>query len=100
MFKIPHLEVNTIPSALNTSEPTGVAANLASVAQNEPIFDGVTLQQMKNNPLYDRIDDIDKRGLAQKKIAEAAKVIGDRKQAKLIRAFNDAITKPQKPNRD
>lgn len=95
MNKIPHLEINCIPSQLNTSSPTGVASQLASVAENAPLYDGATLHQMKNNPLYQRIDDIDKAGLAKKAIADSAKIIKSR--SKMIRAFNDAAVKVKKP---
>lgn len=88
MYKLPRSEVNIIPSALNTSKLTGVAANLASIAENPPHYDGITIEQMKGNPLYDRIDDIDKVGLAQKKITENAKIV--KSKAKMIRGLNDA----------
>lgn len=95
MKKIPHLEINCIPSQLNTSTPTGVAAQLASVAENVPNYDNITLAQMKNNPLYQRLDDIDKAGLAKKAIADSAKIVKSR--AKLIRSFNEAAHKVKKP---
>lgn len=96
MDKIPYLDINCIPSQLNTSNPTGVASQLASMAQQPPHYDGVTLEQMRGNPLYDRLDDIDKIGLAQQKIADAANVVKGR--AKYIRALNDHAQKLQKPN--
>lgn len=95
MYKIPHMEVNVIPSALNTSQPTGVASQLAQVAENAPQYDGITIEQMRGNPLYERGDVIDKIGKAQRAIADAAKVVKGR--AKYIRALNDAATKLQKP---
>lgn len=96
MNKIPHLEINCIPSQLNTSAPTGVAAHLASVAENQPHFDNVTLEEMQGNPLYQRIDDIDKVGLAKKKMADSAKIVKSR--AKLIRGLNDYAHKVNIPN--
>lgn len=89
------MEVNVIPSALNTSKPTGVASQLAQVAENAPQFDGVTIEQMRGNPLYERGDVIDKIGKAQRAIADAAKIVKGR--SKYIRALNDAATKLQKP---
>lgn len=98
MFKMPYLEINCISSQLNTSKPSGVASQLASVAENEPQFDGVTIDQMRGNPLYERGDVIDKIGRAQKALADAAKVVVQPKRAKMIRALNDAAQKFQKPN--
>lgn len=95
MDKIPKLEINCIPSQLNTSAPTGVASQLANVAQNQPHFDGVSIDMMRNNPLYERIDDIDKIGLAQKQLADSAKIVKSR--SKYIRALNDHAQKLQKP---
>lgn len=95
MFKIPHLEINVIPSSLNTSQPTGVSSQLAQVADNPPQFDGVTIEQMRGNPTYERGDVIDKIGKAQKAIADAAKIVKSR--GKYIRALNDAAVKIQKP---
>lgn len=95
MNKIPHLEINCIPSQLNTSKPTGVAAQLANAAQSEPQYDGVTIEQMRGNPLYDRIDNIDKVGLAQKQLMKSVDTIKSR--SRYIRALNDAAQKVQKP---
>lgn len=97
MFKLPHLEVNCIPSQLNTSKPTGVAAQLASVAENQPQYDGVTIEQMRGNPLYAHGDTIDKIGKAQKALADAAAIVSQPKRSKYIRALNDAAQKYQKP---
>lgn len=97
MRKMPYLEINCIPSQLNTSKPTGVASQLASAAQTAPEYDGITIEQMKGNPVYGRGDAIDKVGMAQKLIADAAHVLAQPKRAKMIRAFNDAAVKLQKP---
>lgn len=95
MNKIPKLEINCIPSQLNTSKPTGVASQLASVANNPPQYDGITIDQMRGNPLYERVDDIDKIGLAQKSLVESAKVVKSR--GRMIRALNDQAQKMNKP---
>lgn len=89
------MEINCIPSQLNTSAPTGVASQLASVAENAPHYDGVTIDQMRGNPIYGRGDTIDKVGLAQKQIVKTAQTVHS--QRKMIRALNDAAQKIQKP---
>lgn len=91
-----HLEINTIPSRLNTSPASGAAGQLAAQPQNEPHYDGVTLENMRDNPLYQHYDDIDKIGLAQKKIIDSAKTI--KSNAKKIRAFNDMAQKMRIPS--
>ena len=96
MFKMPHLEINCIPSQLNTSQPTGVASQLAQAAETPPQYDNVTIGQMRGNPMYERGDVIDKVGKAQKALADAAKIVKSR--SKYIRALNDAATKIQKPS--
>lgn len=96
MNKIPKLEINCIPSQLNTSQTTGVSSQLANIAVQQPNFDGVTIEQMRGNPIYGRGDDIDKVGQAQKLIADNVKIVKSR--AKVIRALNDAAQKYQKPN--
>lgn len=95
MNKIPHLEVNCIPSQLNTSAPTGVASQLASVAQDAPKFDGITIEQMRNNPIFDKGDKIDKVGKVQKTIADRAKIV--KSKSKMIRGLNDYAQKLNKP---
>lgn len=98
MYKLPYLECNTQPSALNTSKPTGVAANLASVSDSKPSFDGVSIDNMRGNPLYQRMDDIDKVGLAQKAIVDASSKV--KSKTKYIRALNDAAQRMSKiPNK-
>lgn len=91
-----HLEINTLPSQLNTSAPTGAVSQMASLAENKPNYDGVTLEQMRENPLYQHYDDIDKFGIAQKKIVENAKTI--KSNAKKIRALNDLAQKRNIPS--
>ena len=96
MDKIPMLEINCIPSQLNTSAPTGVASQLAQVAQNGPQFDNVTIEQMRGNPIYQRGDKIDIVGQVQKTIVNNANIIKSRSGK--IRALNDAAQRIQKPN--
>lgn len=95
MHKLPHMEVNVIPSALNTSAPTGVASQLAAAAENAPQYDGVTIEQMRGNVLYERGDKIDKIGRAQKALTDAAHIV--KSKSKMIRGFNDVASKMQKP---
>lgn len=94
MEKPPYLEINCIPSQLNTSKPTGVASNLAAVAENAPQYDGVTIEQMRGNCLYERGDKIDKVGRAQKAMADAAIIVKSR--SRMIRGLNEAALKVQK----
>lgn len=95
MQKMPYLEINCIPSQLNTSPKTGVASQLAQVAEQKLHYDGMSIDLMRGNPLYQRVDDIDKVGLAQQQIISHTKTI--KTNAKRIRAFNDAATKISKP---
>lgn len=95
MIKFPHLEINCIPSQLNTSKASGVASQLASIAEQKPNYDNVTIDQMRGNPLYQRFDDIDKIGLAQKRLIESTDIV--RSKARTIRAYNDAAQKLRKP---
>lgn len=94
MNKIPKLEINCIPSQLNTSKPTGVASQLANIAEQPPMYDGVTIEQMRGNPLYQRIDEIDKVGLAKAAMEHAAKTIKSNKSK--IRYINELGQKMQK----
>lgn len=94
MNKIPKLEINCIPSQLNTSKATGVASQLANVAENAPHYDGISIDQMRGNPLYERIDDIDKVGLAKKAMIENANIVKSKRG--LIRKVNEAAQRLQK----
>lgn len=96
MNKIPKLEINLIPSGLNTSQVSGVSSQLANAAENQPQYDGVTIEQMRGNPLYERGDAIDKVGKAQRAMADAAKIVKSR--SKYIRALNEHAQKVQKPS--
>lgn len=96
MDKMPFVEVNCIPSQLNTSQNTGVASQLAQAAENAPQYDGVTIEQMRGNPIFERGDSIDKVGRAQRAIAESAKIVKSR--SKFIRGLNAAAQKMAKPS--
>lgn len=86
MFKLPKLEINCIPSQLNTSKVTGVASALANVAENLPQYDNIKIEQMRGNPLYQNCDELDKIGLAQQALLDASKTIKSR--SRRIRQFN------------
>lgn len=93
---MPKLEINSIPSQLNTEQPSGVATQLANVAADPPYHDGVTIQMMRNNPLYERIDDIDKRGRAIEALEKSAKTIHSNRAK--IRKFNEISNNIPKPH--
>lgn len=94
MFKPSFMEVNRQPSALITNVGQGVPAALQSQLINEPHFDGQTIEGMRDNPLYSHHSNIDKIGLAQKKIAEAAQVVS---KSKFVRQLNRSMSHPAKP---
>lgn len=96
MKKLPYLEVNLNPSNLNTSKNTGAASQLQTLAENKPNYDGVSIENMRNNPLYAKVDDIDKVGLAQKALLDAGAKV--KSKTKAIRAFNDHAQKLRIPN--
>lgn len=98
MNKMPQMEINCIPSQLNTStNQNGVASMLANVAADQPHYDGVTIGEMRGNPLYQRLDDIDKAGLAKEQLARTAKTV--KSNMKKIRAVNELGMRAQKPNK-
>lgn len=94
--KIPHQEINTIPSNLNTSSPTGVASMLANQAAKEPQYNGLTIDDMRGNPLFDRVAEIDKIGLAQKKLAETGEILS---KSKFVREANRRMQHLSKPKK-
>lgn len=97
MYKPPKfMEQNFAPSRLNTSTPTGAVSQLSNQLQDAPQYDGVTIEQMVGNPLYDRTDAIDKLGQAQKEITKNAKII--KSKEKMIRGLNDLAQKARKPS--
>lgn len=95
MTKLPYSEVSGEPAATSSSSNTGAASQLATQLASTPQYDGVTIEQMVGNPLYDRIPTIDKIGQAQKRIAESAKILESK--PKLLRGLNDMYQKQHKP---
>lgn len=88
MYKPSYLECNDAPSQLNTStDKTGVASALTSLADNKPQYNGATIELMRGNPLFDRVAEIDKVGLAQKKVADMAKIVHSKRA--MIRQLNE-----------
>lgn len=91
MYRPPRfMEMNNAPSRLNTSTATGAVSQLANQLNNPPQYDGVTIDDMRGNPLYSQADGIDKIGLAQNKIAEAAKAVS---KSKFVRQLNKELAK-------
>lgn len=88
----PKSEVNKLPSMCSTGQKNvGVSSQLASQLDNPPRFDGVTISQMRGNPLYSRIDDIDKVGAAQRSIESTGQVL---RKAEFVSAFNYRMQHP------
>lgn len=92
----PFMESNVIPSQTNFSPDSGAVQNLANVRKIEVGFDGVSVDQMVGNPIYDRGDDIDKVGIIQKKLADNAKAV--KSKSRYIRALNDNLSKKNIPS--
>lgn len=93
--KMPHMEINSQPSMLNTASGSdGVPAALQKTLDNPPKYDGIKIEDMRDNPLYTKHDEIDKIGLAQQKIAEAAKAVS---KSKFVRELNRKMQHPNKP---
>ena len=94
------MAINSQPSMLNTATGSdGVPAALQRTLDNPPKFDGVKIEDMRDNPIYTKHDDIDKIGLAQKKIAEAGKAVS---KSKFVRELNRKMQHPnqkQQPTR-
>lgn len=96
MYKPNHIEISTAPSQLKTSSgKEGAAQQLAKSLEKEPHFNNETIENMRNNPLHERIDKIDKIGKAQKKLAESAEIVS---KSKFVRDANRKLNHPSKPN--
>lgn len=95
MYKPIHIETSTAPSQLNTStNQQGAAAQLANQLQSEPHYNGETIENMRNNPIHEKIDKIDKIGKAQKKLAETGNILS---KSKFVREANRKLSHPSKP---
>lgn len=94
MYTPKHIERSVLPSNLNTSTTEkGAAAQMAQQLENEPHFNNETIENMRNNPLHERIDKIDKIGKAQKKLAEVGDVVS---KSKFVREANRKLNHPSK----
>lgn len=89
------METNSMPSALNTEPVSGASAQLANVVENKPNYDGATIDQMRGNPLYQKVDEIDKLALAQNEVAKNVNTV--KAKSKLIRSFNEHALRVNKP---
>lgn len=79
-------EVSYEPERLNlSSDKQGAAAALSQVQEKKPVFDNVSIEMMRDNPLYSKLDDIDKVGVAQQKVMESAKIV---EKSKFVRQLN------------
>lgn len=95
MYKPTHTEFNYCPSQLNTSSnKQGAAQQLANSLENKPNYNNETIENMRDNPLHARVDDIDKIGFAQKKLAEIGTKVS---KSKFVREANRKMNHPQKP---
>lgn len=92
MKKFPHFEFNPEPSQLNTSRPdAGAAGQMQQVAAAEPQYNNLTIDDMRGNPLHERIDKIDKIGKAQKALYDAGQKVS---KSKFVRSLNRQMQHP------
>lgn len=97
MFNPTSFEVsNPLPSRLNPNATnSGVVSQMQNSLQSVPHFDGVKIEDMRGNPLYDRVSKIDKIGLAQNELAKRAEVVS---KSKYVRQLNRQMSKQKIPN--
>ena len=93
-----YFEINTAPSMLNTSNAKdGVFSQMNVLSKDEPSYDGMTIENMRGNPLFSKFDDIDKVGLAQNQLVKSANTLRSKRDS--IRRFNDYAHKVNIPSK-
>lgn len=97
MKKLPHLEFNPAPSRLNTSTAqNGAASQMQQQPAAEPQYNNLKIEDMRGNPLFERIDKIDKIGKAQKALADAGQKVS---KSKFVRNLNRKMQHPAIPKK-
>ena len=67
-------EGSSLPSLLTTHSKDGVESRLSVDESKAPTYNGATINDMRGNPIYDRVDQIDKIGLVEKALTKHAEV--------------------------
>lgn len=93
-FQMPFSETNAVVSALViTPAGQGIQSTLSQQAKNEPVYDGVKIDQLRALHDVSHYDPIDRVGVASKKLES---IMNDYQKSDLHKAFSSVRNKLKK----
>lgn len=87
-------EGSSLPSMFTKHTAEGVSSRLSVDESKPPTYNGATIETMRGNPIYDRVDQIDRKGLVEKALE---KHMAEYAKSDFKRSFYHALQHSKKP---
>lgn len=88
-------EGSSLPSMFTQHTSDGVSSRLSVDESKAPTYNGATIETMRGNPIYDRVDQIDRKGLVEKALEKHMK---EYEKSDFRRSFYKALQQQKKPS--
>lgn len=94
MYKLIPSEGSSLPSMFSQHTNEGVQSRLGVDESKPPTYNNATIDDMRGNPIYSRVDQIDRKGLVEKALE---KHVQEYAKSDFHRAFFAKLQHPAKP---
>lgn len=84
-----------LPSLFSQHTMDGVTSRLGVDESKPPTYNGASIDDMRGNPIFDRVDQIDRKGLVERQLEKHVK---DFAKSDYRRAFYHALQSSPKPS--
>lgn len=87
-------EGSSIPSLTTTHTNEGVQSRMSVDESKPPTYNNATIDDMRGNPLYDRVDQMDRKALVERALE---KHVNEYAKSDFRRAFYHSLQQYKKP---
>lgn len=87
-------EFSPLPSLTTTHTNEGVQSRMLVDESKPPTYNNATIEEMRGNPLFDRVDQIDRKGMVERKLEE---YVADYNKSDFRRAYYSQLQHQKKP---
>lgn len=94
MYKPIPSEGSSLPSMYTGHSSEGVTSRMSVDESKPPTYNNATIEDMRGNPIYSRVDQIDRKGLVEKALE---KHVQEYKKSDFRRAFMSKLQHTPKP---
>lgn len=95
MYKPIESESSQLPARFTSHSGDGVQTRLSVDESKPPTYNQATIQDMRGNPMFDRVDQIDRKGMCERALE---KHVREYEKSDFRRAFYENLQRSRKPS--